>query len=97
MDYLNAKYSELKTECARLGLGGGGKRDDLINKLVAHERGMEQPEVTADKPLPKVKNPKIKPTDPNPENHNFDMAGRWRRRLKGWLGWDDDGKAIMKG
>jgi hypothetical protein len=95
MDYINAPYMELKKECARLQLGGGGNREDLVNKLVAWERGLDAPEVEADKPKPKL-DKNLNPTDPDPTNINYDIAGRWRRRKKGWLSWGENGKAIMK-
>jgi hypothetical protein len=96
MDYPNAKYMELKTECAKRGLGGGGKRNELIDKLVADDLGIEAPVVEEDKPPVKLNNPKLKPNDANPDNPNYDIAGRWRRRLKGWLAWRLDGTAIYK-
>ena len=30
------------------------------------------------------------PESPNPDNPNYDMAGRWRRRLPGFISWEDE-------
>ena len=76
MAYIDMDYRALKTECAKRGLGGAGKKDELINKLVAADNDMQQ----EPPPPPKKKQPKLKPTDFNPDNPNYDMAGRWIRR-----------------
>jgi hypothetical protein len=88
MDYLDWKYMDLKKECAKRNLGGGGKAKDLINKLVACDNDMQQPKIQADEP-PK-KQPELSPESPNPDNPNFDMAGRWRRRPIGFISWEDE-------
>jgi hypothetical protein len=65
-DYKEWLYSDLKAECAKRELGGKGSKDDLIDKLVADDL--------------RITGSGLKPTDPNPENPNWDMAGRWIRR-----------------
>ena len=88
MDYLDWKYVELKQECAKRKLGGGGKRDELINKLVAFDNGMAQPKLQADEP--KKKHPELLPGSPDPDNPNYDIAGRWRRRPFDFVSWEDE-------
>ena len=88
MDYLDWKYVDLKKECAKRNLGGGGKRDELIDKLVAHDNGMEQPKLEADEP--KQKHPDLLPASPDPDNPNYDIAGRWRRRPMDFISWEDE-------
>ena len=85
-------YRALKTECAKRSLGGAGKKEELINKLVADDNDMEQPVIET---RVKVKQPKLRPTDPDPDHPgypNWDMAGRWIRRPTGFTSWEDEFK-----
>ena len=83
-EYKDWSYKELRAECAKRELGGKGSADALIEKLVNDDLGHE-PEKT-EKP-DKSKYAGLKATDPNPDNPNYDMAGRWiRRNPKEWRG-----------
>jgi hypothetical protein len=91
MLYTEMDYRDLKTECAKRGLGGAGKKNELIDKLVADDNDMEPPIITEAKP--KKKQPKLRPTDPDPEHPgwpNWDMAGRWIRRPIGFNSWEEE-------
>jgi hypothetical protein len=96
MDYSDWKYMDIKKECAKRELGGRGKKDDLIAKLVAHDNGEEQPTIQPEPPKPKP--PKVSPESPNPDNENYDMAGRWRRRPPDFISWEDEAlkKEVLK-
>ena len=82
-------YIQLKKECSKRGLGGGGKRDELLSKLVADDRGEVAPRTELDRQIANG----AKATDPNPDNLNYDLAGRWRRRPSGFVCWNPDGTA----
>ena len=82
MSYDNFTYRELKTECAKRGLGGAGKRVDLLTKLFNEDAGVEPP---ADLPPPPAA---IKVAKPDAGNSNWNSDGTWRRRPKGWTGWE---------
>jgi hypothetical protein len=49
---------------------------------------MEQPKLQADEP--KKKHPELNPASPDPDNPNYDIAGRWRRRPIGFISWEDE-------
>ena len=107
--YSDWKYPKLKKECNTRGLKMTGKKHQLVSRLYAYDLDFEQ---EAETPPPKVKKPKkakkvkvpknprtkaIDDTAPDPTNHNYDLAGRWRRRTKGWIAWDEDtGAPIYK-
>jgi hypothetical protein len=78
VDYTELSYRELKTECAKRGLGGGGKGIELLAKLNRDDSG--EPSLAG----PEVATPD---NDPDPTNPNYLKDGRWRRRPKGWLNW----------
>ena len=80
MSYEELSYRELKTECAKRGLGGAGKREDLLKKLSKDDLG-----IPADLPPAPAA---IKIAEPDPDNPNWTTDGRWRRRPKGWTGWE---------
>lgn len=65
-DYKEWLYTDLKKECASRGLSGKGSKDILVDRLVEHD--LQKQGST------------LKSTDPNPDNPNWDMAGRWIRR-----------------
>jgi hypothetical protein len=86
VDYLNWKYMDLKKECARRELGGKGTAKELIDKLVAADNDMDPPQIKADEPKPK--HPELSPESPDPDNPNYDIAGRWRRRPSDFVSWE---------
>jgi hypothetical protein len=89
--YIDWTYMDLKIEAARRGLGGKGTKHDLINKLVNADLGSAQPDPAPAPPDPKYTG--LKATDPNPDNPNYDLAGRWiRRQPQRWVD-----RAVQKG
>ena len=101
--YSDWKYPKLKKECNTRGLSMTGKKHQLVSRLYAYDLDFDQ---ETEAPPPKVKKPKkvknqrtqaIDDTAPDPNNLNWDLAGRWRRRPKGWVAWDENtGKPIYK-
>ena len=71
-------FRDLQVACKEAGLKASGGTDALIDRLVNHSLGVEEPAETE----PPV-NPKrfagLKASDPNPDNPKWDMAGRWIR------------------
>jgi len=91
-------YRKLQQACKERGLNAKGSRKELEHRLAF---GEQEPAPEYVKPEP-VKPEPVKPlpaasTDiPNPDNFNYDTSGRWRRRVRGWIGWDQNGKAIVE-
>jgi hypothetical protein len=76
MDYSHFTYPVLKAECAKRGLGGAGKRPELVAKLLANDLDESRPE-----------------QDPPPRSKvfaNWDEDGKWVRRPKGFISWEDE-------
>lgn len=65
-EYKDWSYNDLRAECKLRGIKAKGNTDALIDKLVADDLA--------------AGGSSLKPTDPNPKNPNWDMAGRWIRR-----------------
>ena len=80
MDYSVLTYPQLKAECARRGLGGAGKGDELLAKLNANDLGEEyqQPE---EQPVP---DPVV------PTFADWDKNGKWVRRPRHFISWADE-------
>ena len=76
MDYSDLSYPALKHECAARGLGGAGRRYELIAKLTAEENHQPQPE--------------IDPPRPPQEFSNWDKEGKWRRRPGDFISWEEE-------
>ena len=75
-DYLDYTFKELRAECKARGLKAGGSKDVLVDRLMDNDSGADvNPEIPCS-------------TDPDPENPNFDLAGRWRRRPDNFIEWD---------
>ena len=95
-DYSDWKYPALKKEANARGLSMKGKASELRERLLGSDA--KDP---VDPPVKKVKAPKnartkaSADTAPDPTNHNYDVGGRWRRRIKGWIGWHKDTGAAM--
>lgn len=91
-EYEGMSYKEIRAECKEKNINAKGSRDELIDRLtearIAEKSGIEKAEGAK---------PAQKATDPDPENPNFDMAGRWRRRPMGFLHWREDGTACCAG
>ena len=100
MNYSDWKYPALKSECARRGIGGGGKRLELEMKLKDHDadqlistRGplvAEKPEnveSVMDDWLATEPEPELDPDPIKPVFANYDKDGRWVRRPKGFISW----------
>ena len=95
-DYKERSYAELQARCKKLALGGKGSRESLVNKLVEYDlaNGIGTAEAVDISDIPEAQPTPIAPvvqpgppipkglkaTDPNPDNPNWDMAGRWIRR-----------------
>ena len=102
--YDQLKYVELKRLCSKRGLGGAGTRPELEAKLALYDA--ESKEAVAEgefvavdragRPLVK-KIPEGKQiTDPDPNNLNYDIGGKWRRRPPNFVAWNDDGTPILR-
>ena len=102
--YDDLRYLQLKTLCAKRGLGGKGTRPELLSKLALYDQEVkgvhaEEEFVAVDRagrPLVKRIPPGKKLTDPDPQNMNYDLGGKWRRRSPKWIGWDENGEAKYK-
>lgn len=79
MEYKEMPYHELKKLCSERGISAIGKKEILVNRLVADDYELEVPKDETPK-VDKSKYKGMKPTDPNPDNPNYDLAGRWIRR-----------------
>ena len=95
MNYSDWKYPALKSECARRGIGGGGKRLELEMKLKDHDADQlisTRGPLVAAKTEPWVDNlvipsPELDPDPEKPTFANWDKDGRWIRRPKGFISW----------
>ena len=76
MNYSELSFQALRDECKERGLKAGGGANALIDRLTDNDLG-HAPEVDA---KPKQTTAGLKAGDPNPNNPNYDMAGRWLRR-----------------
>jgi hypothetical protein len=80
MNYNEMNYRDLKVLCAERGLGGAGKKDELLRKLIGDDQGHKpepfQPVDRAGRPL----EDRFSLNDFDPARPNLDMAGRWIRR-----------------
>ena len=98
-DYSNWKYPALKKEANARGLSMTGKASELRERLLGSDASdpADAPAPVAAVAKPAKKKRRTDPTTaPDPENHNYDLAGRWRRRVIGWLGWDSKtGDAVI--
>jgi hypothetical protein len=79
MDFSTLSYPQLKAECAKRGLGGAGTRVELLTRLAEDDPGWDY-----DPPS----EPDAKPQPP--PFSNWDEAGRWVRRPKGFVSWADE-------
>lgn len=88
-NYANYTYPQLKKECARLGLGGAGNRDALVAKLEAYAEAEDVPRETppAEEYVP---TPEPIPEPPPRVFANWDEDGKWVRRPKGFISWEDE-------
>lgn len=75
MDYVDMSYLELKQECAARKIGGGGKRPELVAKLLVDDAG-PQTEPDAERK--------------EPSYSNWDENGNWVRRPKGFVSWAEE-------
>lgn len=85
--YVEMTYPELKKLAAERGIKAVGDKNHLVDSLTALDLGLELPEAPRKKDAKQKGDPRyegLKPSDPNPDNPNWDMAGRWIRRRKGW-------------
>ena len=102
--YDDLSYPQLKRLCAERGLGGRGTRPELESKLALYDHEVkgvaaEEDFVAVDRagnPLVKRIPSGKKITDPDPENFNYDLGGKWRRRSTKWIGWTESGDPIYK-
>jgi hypothetical protein len=102
--YEHLKYVELKRLCAARGLGGQGTRPELEAKLAEYDE--EARDVTVEgefvavdrrgQPLIKKIPAGMTITDPDPNNLNYDLGGKWRRRPPNFVAWNDDGTPILR-
>lgn len=76
MLYTEMSYRDLQSECKERGINGKGSIPELIDRLTNDDLGNPPELKKKAKKVPKG----LKPTDPNPDNPNWDMAGRWIRR-----------------
>ena len=76
MEYDDLRYPTLKQICAERGLGGAGTRIELLKKLNADANNEPQPE--------------IDPPRQPPEFSNWDSDGKWRRRPKNFISWEEE-------
>ena len=104
MDYSEVPYRELKKECAKRGLGGAGKRLELVSKLKDHDadqlKSTRQPLVAEKPPVMRTDTPPAQPPswgEPEPDAKpkrpvfaNYDENGRWVRRPKGFISWAEE-------
>jgi hypothetical protein len=80
MIYAEMHYRDLKVLCAERGLGGAGTKDKLLEKLLKDDAGIEpEPFQKVDRAGRPMED-KFSLNDLNPDNPNYDMAGRWIRR-----------------
>ena len=99
-DYSDWKYPALKKEANARGLSMAGKADEIRARLSGSDASPPTepaPVVVKTKTEPVRAKRRIDPqTAPDPENHNYDLAGRWRRRVRGWMGWNPkNGEAMF--
>ena len=82
VDYQSCSYRELQAECKERDLGGKGSRDELIDKLVAADAGIEveKDEKPAETKATDRGGYSLSPSAPDPHNPNYDRSGRWIRR-----------------
>ena len=76
MNYSELSFQDLRDTCKERGLKAGGNTNTLISRLTNHDLG-HAPEVET---KPKKNTAGLTAVDPNPNNPNYDMAGRWIRR-----------------
>lgn len=106
--YEHLKYVELKRLCAKRGLGGAGTRPELEARLAIYDgettdavaESEDKEEFVA---VDRAGNPLVKAipkgkqlTDPDPNNLNYDLGGKWRRRPPNFIAWNDDGTAQVR-
>ena len=91
-NYANLSYPQLKHECARLGLGGAGNRDILVAKLAAYSEAQDVPRETLPEEvgLEYVPTPEPIPEPPPQVFSNWDEEGKWVRRPKDFISWEDE-------
>jgi hypothetical protein len=98
MDYSDTPYRELKQICAKRGLGGAGKRLELVMKLkdadadaLARKKPAQfvQQSIVTEEPEPVVIEiqPQLDPDPIKPTFANWDENGRWVRRSKDFISW----------
>ena len=78
MNYAETSFKELREELKSRGLKAGGSRDALVDRLTNDDLGHAP--TKKDLPAAEQATDGLKATDPNPNNPNYDMAGRWIRR-----------------
>jgi hypothetical protein len=92
MHYNHFTYPELKKLCAERGLGGAGKREELVAKLEAYDLLKAEAKIVLRETRPETE--EIKPEqDPPPKSKvfaNWDEDGKWVRRPKGFISWEDE-------
>ena len=107
MNYNEITYVQLKRLCKQRGLGGSGTRKELLAKLAiydaenpATEDADSKTELVAvdraGRPLVKHIPKNAKLSDPDPNNLNYDLSGKWRRRPPNFEAWAEDGTAVLK-
>ena len=98
------KYRDLQKECHRLGVKAHGKRTVLIERIISKLEATPEYAVPAliERVLATPEYPKTtegmvtEVIRTEPINPNYNEDGTWRRRVKGWLGWAENGDPIYK-
>jgi hypothetical protein len=97
MDYAETPYRQLKQLCAKRGLGGAGKRLELVMKLRDADADKLQgrkaiilgPEPAVDMPDGPIPEQPV-PDPKRPPFADWDADGRWVRRPKHFISWAEE-------